>query len=194
MSAHRPPRRPSRRRAGRRGFALGTVLLFLTFFFILASATMFASRQEQPIIDKIDDMARARYAANGLLDIIELKMKTLDAEFHAALLDDEKLRQPTDPPGESRSDLFKAFFEDFANPKSLMQRVGYSVPGIAFQFLGVERQHVEYKENSTGTGIERHFVDVLRVTVSVTWQDRATGQPVTDRYTKTLRFKRLEKS
>lgn len=183
-----------RPRARRRGFALGTVLMFLTFFFILASAVLFASKQEQPIIDKIDDMARARYAANGLLDVIELKMKTLDAEFHAALLDDEKMRAPTDPVDASKSELFNEFFADFRDTKRLMTSVGYSVPGMAFQFLGVERQHIEYKENNTATSVEKHYVDVLRVTVSVTWMDGTTGKPVTDRYAKTIRFKRLEKS
>ncbi len=192
MSARRAsPRRPG---AGRTGFALGTVMLFLGFFFILASAVLFASRQEQPVIDKIDNLARARYAATGLLDIVELKMKTLDAEFHAALLDDERLRTAGDPPLESRSELFNQFFLDFKDPVRLRDAVKFNVEGIRVAFVGAERQHFEEKDLSSETSIEKYFVDVIKVTVSATWRDEASGRDVTDLYSKTIRFKRREKS
>lgn len=179
---------------GNRGFALPSVLLFLGFFFVLASAVLFAAKQEQPIIDKIDNLTRARYAATGLLDIIELKMKTLDAEFHAALLDDERVRRPTDDPAVSNSPLFKEFFKDFETPASLESNVKFKVDGLTLKMVSVERQHIEFKDLSTDAGIEKYYVDVIKVTVAVTWTDAGTGNVLTDHYSKTIRFKRQEKS
>jgi hypothetical protein len=121
-------------------------------------------------------------------------MKTLDAEFHAALLDDEKLRLPADPPLESKSELFNQFFEDFKNATLLRDAVKFNVEGIVVAFKGAERQHFETKDLSSDTSIEKYFVDVVKVTVSVTWKDEASGRDVTDLYSKTIRFKRKEKS
>lgn len=177
------------------GFALGTVLLFITFFFIIASAVFFASRQEAPIVEKIDNLTRARYAGTGVIQLIELKMKTLDAEFMEAILDDESNRQPSDPPNVSRSEVFKSFFADFVDPVRMKNEFGIDTEPFMVKLESVEREHMQVDDKSTATTVEKYYLEVIKVTVMVSWpDDTQKGKIITDFITKTFHFKRRYKS
>ncbi len=178
----------------KKGFVLGTVFLFITFFFIVGSAVLFSARQEQPVLDKIDNLSRARYVAQGFMNVIELKMKVLDAEFMEALLDDEKTRTATDPKNLSESKLFNEFFYDFKDDKRIMT-MGVKTSPFRVLLHSVEREHLQYTDNSTSTSNELYYTEILKITVAVSWQDKTQGNKViTDYISKTFRFKRRYKS
>jgi hypothetical protein len=178
-----------------KGIALGTVLLFITFFSIIATAVMWSSRQEQPLVEKIDMLTRARYAATGFIDMIELKMKTLDSEFMEAIRDDERLRVATDPQDVSKSTLFNEFFADFRNPESIKLELDLQLDPFSVFLKSVTREHLQSDDKSTSTSTEIYYIEIIRVTVVISWKDDSgTGTEVTEEVTRTFRFKRRYKS